>query len=47
MVARASQKQAVNKMASAYARLKWVSTMHNEIGEINTKTQNLCELVTM
>ena len=47
MVERASQKQAVNKMASTYARLKWVWTLHREIGEISSNIQNLWEPVTM
>ena len=34
-------------MASAYARLKRVSTLHREIGEINSKIQNFCEPVTI
>ena len=45
MVARASQKQAVDKMASTYDRLKRVWTLDTESAERFSKIQNLCELV--
>ena len=43
MVARASQKQAVDKMASTYDRLKWVWTLDTESAERFSKIQNCKE----